>query len=175
MPVEFDMRSLLCCANFFFRYSNRKSVVKNTTTYNHFTNPPTKHLYTIKNTERHFFYWQTTDWFVYVCWCVFVVWDRKSTHPFVVLPSVSQHLLQGPYWQGLLQHKVTNTQVWRNILQDGGKERRGKRGREGGAKGWWERNISWMKRQWRDGSSTGYKWARSLLPLKFLVSISALL
>lgn len=51
--------------------------------------------------------------------------EEWSTHPFAVLPSVGQHLLQGPDRQGLLQHKVADAQVWRNILEDGGRERRG--------------------------------------------------
>lgn len=46
-----------------------------------------------------------------------------GAHPFAVLPSVSQHLLQGSNWQGLLQHEVANAQVWRDILQDGGRKR----------------------------------------------------
>ncbi|TNN60673.1 hypothetical protein EYF80_029146 [Liparis tanakae] len=32
--------------------------------------------------------------------------------------GLSQHLLQGPHRQGLLQHKGANTQVWRNILRE---------------------------------------------------------
>lgn len=49
-----------------------------------------------------------------------------SAHPFTVLPSVSQHLLQSPDRQGLLQHKVANAQVRRNMLQGGRRERQGR-------------------------------------------------
>lgn len=53
------------------------------------------------------------------------------THPFTVLSSFSQHLLKGSNRQGLLQHKVTNTQVWRNILQAEGEEEREEEEEEG--------------------------------------------
>lgn len=40
-----------------------------------------------------------------------------ATYTFPILICVSQHLLQGSHRQRLLQHKVTNAQVRRNILQ----------------------------------------------------------
>lgn len=50
--------------------------------------------------------------------------EEGSAHPFAALPSVCQHLLQGADRQRLLQHKVADAQVRRDILQggQGGKE-----------------------------------------------------
>lgn len=53
-----------------------------------------------------------------------------STHPFAALPGVCQHLLQGTNRQRLLQHKVADAQVRRDILQ-GGSRRKGVRHKEG--------------------------------------------
>lgn len=58
--------------------------------------------------------------------------QEGSTHPFAALPSVGKHLLQGPDRQGLLQHKVADAQVWRNILaEQKERERSGKRAENG--------------------------------------------
>lgn len=81
---------------------------------------------------------------------------RGSTHPFSVLPSVGQHLLQGPHWQGLLQHKVTNTQVWRNMLQDGKEGNRRRRKREG-SKEKRMKEWRWRGKETLVGFSPGYK------------------
>lgn len=40
-----------------------------------------------------------------------------ATYTFPILACVSQHLLQGSHRERLLQHKVTDAQVRRNILQ----------------------------------------------------------
>lgn len=49
---------------------------------------------------------------------------EASAHPFAALPGVCQHLLQGANRQRLLQHKVADAQVRRDILQGGRRKRR---------------------------------------------------
>ena len=43
--------------------------------------------------------------------------SNPGTHPFAaIFPCAGKHFLQGSDWQGLLQHKTADTQVWRNKL-----------------------------------------------------------
>lgn len=52
--------------------------------------------------------------------------EEEGTHPFAALPSVREHLLQSSHRQGLLQHKVTDAQVWRNMLEEEEEKERGR-------------------------------------------------
>lgn len=87
----------------------------------------------------HVFVYASTECVLCACG-VFSEKEEGSAHPFAVLPGVSQHLLQGPHRQGLLQHKAANTQVWRNILQGGRRERQGRKKGERAVKSGGRRN-----------------------------------
>lgn len=54
-----------------------------------------------------------------------------SAHPLVALPGVRQHLLQGANRQRLLQHKVADAQVRRDILQERKEEQKSETQRGG--------------------------------------------